>query len=56
MAGQMDSSLSEKVMVTRQGGVVSVPHAAPLLAEASLGLWGISAEKPFFPSLCLLSS
>lgn len=56
MAGQMDNSLSEKVMVTRQGGVASVPRAAPLLVEASLGLWDISAEKPFFPYLCFLSS
>ena len=56
MAGQMDNSLSEKVMVTRQGGVASVPRAAPLLVEASLGLWDISAEKPFLPYLCFLSS
>lgn len=56
MAGQMDNSLSEKVMVTRQGGVASVPRAVPLLVEASLGLWDISAEKPFLPYLCFLSS
>lgn len=39
-----------------QAGGVKYFSAAPLLVEASLGLWDISAEKPFFPYLCFLSS
>ena len=52
------TSLSEKVMVLRQGGVASAPPppAAPLLVGASLCLWEISAEISFFPYFCFLIS